>query len=90
MVFSYASVYTTRNDIVSGLKNLSDENKNGTATEAEIKEVLASWKKNCPNLFLDIAGGKEFELVPRVKTLIGAKRSLVIQTLLNEMRDAQQ
>lgn len=90
MVFSYASVYTTRNDIVSGLKNLADENKNSTATEAEIKEVLASWKKNCPNLFLDIAGGKEFELVPRVKTLIGAKRSLVIQTLLNEMRDAQQ
>lgn len=90
MVFSYASVYTARADIVTGLKNLADEHKNATATEAEIKDVLALWKKNCPNLFLDVAGGKEFELVPRVKTLIGAKRSLVIQTLLNEMRDAQQ
>lgn len=89
MVFSYASVYTTRNDIVTGLKNLANENKNGTGTEAEIKEVLASWKKNCPNLFLNVAEGKEFELVPRVKTLIGAKRTLIIQTLLNEMRDAQ-
>jgi len=90
MVFSYASVYTARADIVTGLKNLADEHKNATATEAEIKDVLALWKKNCPNLFLDVAGGKDYELVPRVQKLIGARRTTVIQTMLNEMKASQE
>lgn len=90
MVLPYASVYTARADIVSGLKNLADEHKNKTATEAEIKEVLALWKKNCPNLFLDVGSSKDYELVPRVKKLIGAKRTLVIQTLLNELKTEQE
>ena len=47
--------------------------------------MLALWKKNCPNLFLDIEGGKDNELVPRVKKLIGAKRTLILQTMLNEL-----
>lgn len=87
MVFNYASVYTARTEIVLGLKNLADEYKNSTATEAEVIETLAMWKKNCPNLFLDIEGGHEYELIPRVKKLIGAKRTVIIQTLLNNMSE---
>ena len=87
MVFNYASVYTARTDIVSGLKSLADEYKSGTAMEAEVAETLATWKKNCPNLFLDIEGGREYELIPRVKKLIGAKRTVIIQTVLNNMSE---
>ena len=48
-----------------------------------LPEVLSLWKKNCPNLLLDIEGHRPNELAPRVKKLIGAKRSVVIQTLLD-------
>lgn len=89
MVLSYATVYTARADIVSGLKSLADEYKNQTATESEVKEMLTTWKKNCPNLFLDIENNHDYDLVPRVQKLIGAKRTLIIQTLLNEMSEAQ-
>lgn len=89
MVMKYASVYTARADIVSALKTLADEYKNQTATETEIKEVLSQWKRNCPNLFLDIEGGHDYELVARVQKLIGARRTLIIQTLLNEMKAEQ-
>lgn len=89
MVLSYATVYTARADIVAGLKSLADEYKNQTATESEVKEMLTTWKKNCPNLFLDIENNHDYDLVPRVQKLIGAKRTLIIQTLLNEMSEAQ-
>ena len=76
MFVSYPAVYMTRGELVAGLKLKS-------ATEDEIREVLSLWKKNCPNLLLDIEGHRPNELAPRVKKLIGAKRSVVIQTLLD-------
>lgn len=89
MVFSYSSVFIARADIVSALKTLADEHKNKTASEDEIKETLTLWKKNCAGLFLDVEHGNDYELVPRVKKLIGAKRTMIIQTMLNEMEAAQ-
>lgn len=83
MVISYPSVYMTRGELVAGLKQLTDEYKLKIATEDEIREVLSLWKKNCPNLLLDIEGQNPNELAPRIKKLIGAKRSVIIQTLLD-------
>lgn len=83
MFASYPAVYMTRGDLVAGLKQLTDEYKLKSATEDEIREVLSLWKKNCPNLLLDIEGQNPNELAPRIKKLIGAKRSVVIQTLLD-------
>lgn len=89
MVISYPSVFMTRGELVSGIKQLTDEYKLKTATEEEIKEVLSLWKKNCPNLLLDIEGEHPSELAPRVKKLIGAKRSVVIQTMLDSLQEEQ-
>ncbi len=85
MVISYPSVYMTRGELVTGLKQLTDEYKLKSATEDEIRDVLSTWKKNCPNLLLDIEGNNPNELAPRVKKLIGAKRSVVIQTMLDTL-----
>lgn len=85
MVKTYPSVYTTRGELVTGLKQLTDEYKLMSATEADIRDVLTLWRKNCPNLLLDIEGGKPDELAPRVKKLIGAKRSVMIQTMLDSL-----
>ena len=88
----YRSVHATKTTLVADLKDLADEYKRGSATDAEVRELLAQWKENTPGLFLAVKKedgndvGFEPVLSERIKRLIGTRRALIIQKCLDYIR----
>lgn len=88
----YRSVHATKTTLVADLKDLADEYKKGSATDQEVRELLAQWKENTPGLFLTAKkeDGKDvgFEpvLADRIKRLIGTRRALIVQAWLDNIR----
>lgn len=79
----YTQIHLTRQTLVQDLKHLVDEYVRKTATEDDVKQMLAIWRKNCPKLIFKTEDS--LELAPRVVTLIGAKRSVVAQSVANTL-----
>ena len=84
----YRLVHATKTTLVADLKDLADEYKKGSATDAEVRELLAQWKENTPGLFLTVkqeGAGFEPVLSQRIRRLIGTRRALIIQTRLDKL-----
>ena len=79
----YTQIHMTRQTLVQELKHLIDEYVRRTATEEDVKQMLAIWRKNCPKLIFK--SEDSLELAPRVVTLIGAKRSVAAQAIANTL-----
>ena len=87
MVFNYTSVHTMKQTLIPDMKNLIDEYIKKTATEEEVKQLLAQWKKTSAILFLDMSDGMEHpKLTKRIRDRIGSRRSDIVQTFLNDMK----
>lgn len=88
----YRSVHATKTTLVADLKDLADEYKKGSATDAEVRALLAQWKENTPGLFLAVKkeDGREIGYEPvlsdRIKRLIGTRRALIVQAWLDNIR----
>jgi len=80
----YARIHTTRQSLVMELKLLIDEYIKKDVTEEEVMSVLSDWKENSAKLLLDESSPTT--LAKRTGTLIGARRSAVVQTILNAMK----
>lgn len=86
MVFNYTSVHTMKQTLIPDMKNLIDEYIKKTATEQEVKGVLAQWRRTSAILFLDPDGGMEHpKLTKRIRDRIGIRRSDIVQTFLDDM-----
>lgn len=88
----YRSVHATKTTLVADLKDLADEYKKGSATDAEVTALLAQWKENTPGLFLTVKkeDGREVGYEPvlsdRIKRLIGTRRALIVQAWLDHIQ----
>lgn len=88
----YRSVHATKTTLVADLKDLADEYKKGSATDAEVRALLAQWKETTPGLFLAVKkeDGREVGYEPvlsdRIKRLIGTRRALIVQAWLDNIR----
>lgn len=87
MVFNYTSIHTTKGTLFPDMKNLVDEYVKKTATEAEVKDVLAQWKRTSGLLFLDQKNPDKPQLTARTRKLIGNRRGDIVQTLLDSMAE---
>lgn len=86
MVFKYASVHTMKQTLIPDMKSLIDEYIKKTASEQEVKEILAQWKRTSAILFLDPEAGMEHpKLTKRIRDRIGSRRSDIVQTFLDDM-----
>lgn len=87
MVFNYTSIHTTKGTLFPDMKNLVDEYIKKTATEAEVKEVLAQWRRTSGILFLDLNNTQKPQLTARARTIIGNRRGDIVQALLDSMAE---
>ena len=72
--------------LIPDMKNLIDEYIKKTATEQEVKKVLAQWMRTSGLLFLDPEAGLEHpKLTKRIRDRIGSRRSDIVQTIMNNM-----
>lgn len=87
MVFNYTSIHTTKGTLFPDMKNLVDEYIKKTATEAEVREVLAQWRRTSGILFLDLNNTQKPQLTARARTIIGNRRGDIVQALLDSMAE---
>ena len=87
MLFTYPLVHITRSSLVANMKKLGDEYLNGTATDQEVAGILTNWKNTSPNLMFDVKGDNNDKLSPQITKQIGARRTKLFQTMLDNLHE---
>ena len=87
MLYNYTLIHTAKATLFPDMKNLVDEYVKKTATEAEVKNVLAQWKRTSGILFLDQNNPEKPQLTARTRKLIGNRRGDIVQTMLDSMAE---
>ena len=83
---NYLLYHTSRSALAKDIISLVSNYNAKEASEQELQETVRAWSEKCPNLLFDTENAESQVISPKLRKLIGKKRSVIIFKALEDTR----